>query len=192
MKKNLCQEQKYSTKNNKWLAQSPFNVPRVMKVKFPQHVMVFGIVSSEGDIMPPHFFDVGLRVDSDVYIDVMKKVALPWIRRVANGRPWVWQQDGARCHTSKKSMAFLREECYDLVPPEMWPPNSPDLNPMDYFVWGVVESRSNSKPHPTKTSLVAAKKEPFQHLPREMVRRACDRFRGRVEAVIREGGGFIE
>ena len=31
-----------------------FNVPRVMKIKFPATVMVFGVVSSEGHIMPPH------------------------------------------------------------------------------------------------------------------------------------------
>jgi len=23
---------------------------------------------------------------------------------------------------------------------EFWPPNSPDLNPLDYYVWSVVES----------------------------------------------------
>ena len=30
-----------------------------MKTKFPATVMVFGVVSSEGHIMPPHFFEVG-------------------------------------------------------------------------------------------------------------------------------------
>ncbi len=31
-----------------------FNVPRVMKAKFLATVMVFGVVSNEGHIMPPH------------------------------------------------------------------------------------------------------------------------------------------
>ena len=39
-----------------------FNVPRVMKTKFPGTVMVFGVVSSEGHIMPPYIFEVGLKV----------------------------------------------------------------------------------------------------------------------------------
>ena len=34
-----------------------FNVPRVMKTKFPAAVMVFGVVSSKGHIMPPHIFE---------------------------------------------------------------------------------------------------------------------------------------
>ena len=33
-----------------------FNVPRVMKTKFLATVMIFGVVSSEGHIMPPHIF----------------------------------------------------------------------------------------------------------------------------------------
>ena len=37
-----------------WLVQClPKDVPRVMKTKFPATVMVFGVVSSEGDVMPP-------------------------------------------------------------------------------------------------------------------------------------------
>ena len=38
------------------------DVPRVMKTKFPATVMVFGVVSSEGHIMPPHIFEVGLKL----------------------------------------------------------------------------------------------------------------------------------
>ena len=37
-------------------------MPRVMKTKFPATVMVFGVVLSEGHIMPPHIFEVGLKV----------------------------------------------------------------------------------------------------------------------------------
>ena len=47
-----------------------FNVPRVMKTKFPATFMVFGVVSSEGHIMPPNIFEVGLKVNAKVYLDV--------------------------------------------------------------------------------------------------------------------------
>ena len=29
----------------------------------------------------------------------------------------------------------------DFVPPEMWPPSSPDLIPVDYSIWGIVQVR---------------------------------------------------
>ena len=51
--------------------------------KFPATVMVFGLVSSEGHIMPP----VGLKVNTKVYLDVLKNVVIPWCNQVASGRP---------------------------------------------------------------------------------------------------------
>ena len=36
--------------------------------KFPATVMVFCVVSSEGHIMPPHIFKVGLKVKTKVYL----------------------------------------------------------------------------------------------------------------------------
>ena len=68
-----------------------FNLPRVMKTKFPARVMVFGVVSSEGHIMPSHIFEVGLKVNTKVYLNVLKSVAISWCNQVAGGRFWVWQ-----------------------------------------------------------------------------------------------------
>ena len=49
--------------------------------------MVFGVVSSEGHIMPPYIFEVGLKVNTKVYLDVLKSVVIPWFNQVAGGRP---------------------------------------------------------------------------------------------------------
>ena len=73
-----------------WIATNNRDVPRVMKKKFPATVMVFGVVSSEDHTMPPHIFEVGLKVNTKVYLDVMKSVVIPWCNQVAGGRPWVW------------------------------------------------------------------------------------------------------
>ena len=63
-----------------------FNVPRVMKAKFPASVMVFGVVSSQSHIMPLHFFEVGLKVNTKMYLDVLKSGVIPWYNQVADGR----------------------------------------------------------------------------------------------------------
>ena len=97
------------------------DVPRVMKTKFPATVMVFGVVSSEGHIMPPHIFEVGSKVNTKVYLDVLESVAILWCNYVAGGRPWVWQQDSAPAHKSKETQAWLQKECYDFVPFILWP-----------------------------------------------------------------------
>ena len=108
-----------------WIAMNNRDVPRVMKTKFPATVMVFGVVSSEGHIMPPHIFKVSLKVNTKVYLDVLKSVVIPWCNQVASGRPWVWQQDSAPAHKSKETQAWLQKECYDFVPFSHWPPLLP-------------------------------------------------------------------
>ena len=74
-----------------WIARNNRDVPRATKTKFPATVMVFGVVSSEGHIMPPHILEVGLKVNTKVYLDALKNVVIPWCNQVAGGRPWMWQ-----------------------------------------------------------------------------------------------------
>ena len=83
----LYNDPSYDSENDRWIATNNRDVPRVMKTKFPATVMVFGVVSREGHVMPPHIFEVGLKVNNKVYIDVMKSVVIPWCNQVAGGRP---------------------------------------------------------------------------------------------------------
>ena len=76
--------------------------------------------------------------------------------QVAGGKPWVWQQDSAPAHKSKETQAWLQKECYNFVPFSHWPPSSPDLNPLDYFVWSYVDNITNMTSHNTKAILIAA------------------------------------
>ncbi len=72
-------------------------------------VMVLGVFSNKRDVMPPHVFEAGLKVNNDVYINVLTKGVKPWIDGVAAGRPYIWQQDRAPTHTSKKTQDWCRE-----------------------------------------------------------------------------------
>jgi len=33
----------------------------------------------------------------------------------------------------------------DFIQPSLWPPNSPDLNPVDYAIWGIMQERVYNK-----------------------------------------------
>ena len=68
-----------------WIATNNRDMPRVMKTKFLATVMIFGVVSSEGHIMPSHIFKVGFKVNTKVYLDVLKCVVIPWCNQVAGG-----------------------------------------------------------------------------------------------------------
>ena len=121
----LSTDPSYDSQNHRRIARNNRDVPRVMKTKFPTTVMVFGVVSSDGHIMPHHIFEVGLKVNAKVYLDVLKSVVIPWCNQVIGGRPWVWQQDSAPAHKSKETQTWLQKECYNSVPFSHCPPPPP-------------------------------------------------------------------
>ena len=107
-------------------------------------------------IMPPHIFEVGLKVNTKMYLDVLKSVVIPWCNQVAGGRPWVWQQDSTPAHKSKETLSWLQKKCYDFIPVSHRTPSFPDLNPQDYFVWSYVKNITNMTSDNTKASLITA------------------------------------
>jgi len=54
------------------------------------------------------------------------------------------QQDGAPTHISRNTTDYLKKEKINFIEPDMWPPNSPDLNPDDYAVWGSFSKESTT------------------------------------------------
>ena len=174
-----------------WIATNNGDVPRVMKTKFPATIMVFGVVSSEGYIMPPHIFEVGLKANTKVYRGVLKSVVIAWCNQVAGGKPWVWQQDSAPAHKSKET-GLDSEGVLRLCTLLSLTPSCPDLNPLDYFIWSYVKNITNMTSHNTKASLIAAIHRVFTELPPALVKKACSQFRIRIEAVIVAEGGYIE
>ena len=57
-----------------------------------------------------------MKVNTKVYLDVLKSAVIPWCNHVAGGRLWVWQQDSAPAHKSKETHPWLQKEYYDLYP----------------------------------------------------------------------------
>jgi len=43
-------------------------------------------------------------------------------------------------HTACQTQDWLRANCADFIAKDEWPPNSPDVNSLDYHVWGAITS----------------------------------------------------
>jgi len=54
-----------------------------------------------------------------------------------HNREGLFQQDGARVNTSEATIAELDANIKHYIPPEDWPPNSPDLSPIQN-AWGIM------------------------------------------------------
>ncbi|UYV84752.1 hypothetical protein LAZ67_X003316 [Cordylochernes scorpioides] len=190
--KNFDVDQKVNPRNDRWICKDPSEIPVVMHTKFPASVMVLGVISSEGDVMPPHFFEKGLRMNADTYINVLETVVKPWMDMVAAGKKYVFQQDSAPAHKAKKTQSWLTLNVPSHWGPDIWPPNSPDCNPLDYYVWGVVERDVNKAPHTTIQSVKKAVHTVMTQMDKVIVAKACASFRTRLETVVANNGNYIE
>ena len=75
---------------------------------------------------------------------------------------------------------------------EMWPPSSTDCNPLDYFMWVIVEREVNKCPHITLASLKAMTSDVMTDLDREVFIHAGKKFQSWIEAVMEDTGVFIK
>ena len=83
-----------------------------------------------------HFVNPGTKVSGENYQNELLEMMLPEMRVLAGGGHFTFQQDGARVHTAKGTFAYLKDNVPGfIIEPENWPPNSPDLNPVDYSIW---------------------------------------------------------
>ena len=58
----------------------------------------------------------------------------------------MFQKDSAPTHRAHATVEYLRQVTPEFISPDLWLPNSPDLNPIDYKIWGCVEERVYHKP----------------------------------------------
>ena len=105
---------------------------------------------------------------------------------------WLFQQDGAPPHTADQTREWLRTNLSSFWDKHLWPPNSPDLNPLDYGIWGVMESKACATPHPNLDSLRSSVAREWDNLSAEYVAKTCKSFRARLEKVVAAKGGYIE
>lgn len=190
--KNFDIEQHFNVQNDRFLTDDRSKVPSVERSKFPKSVMVLGVVSNRGDVMPPFFFPERSRLTAEAYVQVLKSKVVPWMENIAQGQSYTFQQDGAPAHTAGITQTWLSANTPDFWGKEVWPPNSPDLNPLDYFVRSVIERDVNRQPHSDIASLKVKIEEVMSNLDRNMVISSTEAFRRRLDRVVSGDGAFLD
>lgn len=113
--------------------------------KFPVKQMFWGCFCEAG--LGP-LYPCNGTVNTDRYISILEHQLIPtttlWY---PNSADWTFVQDNAPCHASKKTKKWLSDHHVRTM---QWPPNSPDLNPIENL-WGVLKQKllrlgSHSKP----------------------------------------------
>ena len=74
---------------------------------------------------------------------------------------------------------------------DMWPPSSPDLNPMDFTTWAILESEMCATPHSSIAALKLALETAWSNFDEDTVRRSRLSAGGGFGAGVKTKGGHI-
>jgi len=140
------------------------------------------------------FVEPGAKVKSEYYCQhVLGGGLLPDIRARCQRYFWTLQHDGAPSHTARNTLAYLRRENVTFIEPGMWSSNSPDLNPVDYAVWGALLQMVYQRwRFTTINQLKQAIVTEWGKLSQRFIDRAIGLWRCRLECVVQQQGGHIE
>lgn len=87
-------------------------------------------------------FQLPDRLDGEEYLNFLRNNLNPLLEEIdlETRRDMFFQHDGAPCHHARIVRDYLnrrfRNKWIGRDGPIAWPPRSPDLNPIDFFVWG--------------------------------------------------------
>ena len=87
-------------------------------------VMVFGMFSSQGTTP---LVRLQTRVNAQIYKNIVQDHVVPIIQNSGFDRA-TFMQDNAPYHKAKVVMSYLSEQYFEIMD---WPPQSPDLNPIE-------------------------------------------------------------
>ena len=116
-------------------------------------------------------------------------------RNITFSTQW-FQQDGATPHTAKETLEFLRQKFENRLisfkTAHLWAPHSPDLNPLDFFLWGYAKENVYKNNPQTVQELKAEITQFIRRIPNDMCQRVVENFAVRLNACMNRNGGHIE
>jgi len=87
------------------------------------------------------FVDPAVKINGAYYCDVLLTQQLLPVMQEISGDFFILQQDSAPAHRARDTIKLLERETPMFIAPNLWPSNSPDLNPVDYKIWGEMQQR---------------------------------------------------
>ena len=88
------------------------------------------------------------------------------------------------CCLVEKNMNFRKKD--------FWPPQSPDLNPLDYSIWWHIQNRACKVRHSNTEELKSLVNRAWASMRKDYVRTVCKAFRSRQQRVIEANGQHTE
>lgn len=145
--------------------------------QYPQKLNVWaGILNNQ--IIGPFFIEGNLTAAR--YLEMLTDQIIPAVQAANNGQiNELWfQQDGAPPHWGVNVRHYLDQtfpqRWIGRGGPTEWPPRSPDLTPLDFFLWGYLKTKVYSTPVQNLQELRARIEEQCALIDEEMIIRVVN------------------
>jgi hypothetical protein len=109
-----------------------------------------------------------------------------------NERGYWFQQDGATAHAANTTALQQEFSGEHTVGRGLWPPQSPDLTPPDFFMWGFLKDRIYSNNPWSLEKLKHNIEQTVANIGQETLRIVARNTLKRVDACLWERGGYFQ
>lgn len=175
-----------------WAPMNPHQLIECKKSRGEKCMAWTGII--DGKCLPVVWFEGS--VNGEVYLKLLKDVLWPSIRAVATRKQYWFQQDGATCHVTRPCLDFLKSKFGDRIlsrnTEHHWPPNSPDLSPMDFSFWSQAMLYINKNKPRTIAEMKTTVEEFTANLGEDAIRKMARHVRKRALACVASEGRHFE
>lgn len=177
-----------NSQNDRFWSMIPPNELNEVQYQGKERAMCWvGILNSH--IIGPFWFcnDSGesITVNQRVYLEMLKTQMLPALNNLTYLRRVYFQQDGASCHCTDSVLEWLKTIFNDRIISRRssipWPPQSPDLSPLDYWLWGRVQSLVNLDKPKTIQDIKVSVASNIQKITRQEVKKSVENIRKRLQ-----------
>ena len=91
-------------------------------------------------------------------------------------------------HSNHLSQKWCRDNFPSFVDNDCWPPNSPDLNPLDYSIWDELVNWNKVK---SKTTLIHELKSSVKKVCESVVFESCACWTNRLYRLYQNDGNYL-
>jgi inhibitor of nuclear factor kappa-B kinase subunit alpha len=155
-------------------------------------IMVWGGVSKLSKT-PLIFVEPGAKVNAEYYQNNILLQLKTWCTTALNGVESITlQQDWAPAHRARSTKSWLRNNQIHFLDEDLYPAASPDLNPMDYSIWGWMLQCLSEKNLQTVEELKVAVTSVWESLPQDAIDQAIDQLPHRLDMLLAADGRRFE
>lgn len=148
----------------------------------------------DNEIIGPFRFNHGTKITSDVYCNFLEEHLIKWhkSKSLTLRRKMIFMHDNAKSHSAKHTTEFLAKNTFKDNKLMIWPPCSPDLNPIENY-WSNLKQHiyQAGKQFSNNNELWEAILVAAYNIPSSIIKNLTKSVDKRLITLLKKNGGYV-